>query len=133
MIALDASALLALLFVEPGHEQVAAQLQGALISTVNWSEVLSRFARDGHPVREVAATLAPLPITVLAFDEDAARRAAELIPATRALGLSIGDRACLALAQARNVPVLTADHAWTRLKLGVEIRVIRERRTKRPR
>ena len=125
MIVLDASALLALLFKEAGHEQVAAQLQGALISAVNWSEVLARFARDGHATTDVAAMLAPLPLQIVAFDEDAARRTADLVPAVRAKGLSLGDRACLALGLARGLPVLTADHAWSSLDVGVGIRVIR--------
>jgi PIN domain nuclease of toxin-antitoxin system len=128
MIALDASALLAFVFMEPGHEQVEPQLRGAVISAVNWSEVLSRFARDGHPAADAAATLAPLAIRVVPFDEEAAQRAADLIPATRALGLSLGDRACLALAQAHGLPALTADHAWSRLQVGVDVRVIRTRK-----
>lgn len=125
MMVLDASALLALLFAEPGHEQVAAHLRGALISAVNLSEVLSRFARDGHPVTEISTTLRALPIRVVAFDEEAAQHAAALTRLVRAKGLSLGDRACLALARTHNVPALTADQAWLGLKLNIDIRLIR--------
>ncbi len=62
---------------------------------------------------------------VLAFNDGQARVTADLLPRTRALGLSLGDRACLALAMERKLPVLTADRAWKSLRVGVEIRVIR--------
>ena len=96
MIVLDASALLALLFRERGHERVAPVLGQALMSTVNLAEVLSRFARDGHEVGGVAAKLAVTRITWVPFTESFAQIAAAMVPKVAGQGLSLGDRACLA-------------------------------------
>ena len=125
MIALDASALLAFLFREKGHEAVAQELDHSCMSTVNLAEVVGRFVRDGHDGRTVAARLAASPILVVPFDAEDAARSALLLPQTRPLGLSLGDRACLALGLARAIPVLTADRIWLDLDLGVSIRGIR--------
>jgi ribonuclease VapC len=125
MIVLDASALLAFLFREPGHEEVAPLLDGALMSTVNLSEVLSRFARDDHDPRPVAAALARVGIARVAFTERLAMRAAVIGPMVAARGLSLADRACLALAIARGLPVLTADRHWAELDLPIPVQLIR--------
>lgn len=125
MMALDASALLAFLFSEPGHDRVAPHIAAACISAVNFSEVLGRFARDGHDTTIAAQRLRATGMEIVPFDADAAATAAALRPKTDRLGLSLGDRACLALAVARGIPVLTADRAWSRLRLPVEIHVIR--------
>lgn len=125
MIALDASALLALLFAEPGHAEVAAQLGRCCLSSVNLAEVLSRFARDGHDPRPVSAQLQAAGIEVVPFLPEHAALAAALVPVTQAAGLSLGDRACLALAMARGIPALTADRAWSVLDLPVDIRLLR--------
>lgn len=126
MIVVDASALLAFLFKEPGHDQVGSAIDaGAVMSTVNLSEVLGRFARDGHDTGEILERLLASPITFVPFDQEHARRAAELLPATRPLGLSLGDRSCLALAQSRGTPALTADRVWLEAELGIEVLSIR--------
>jgi ribonuclease VapC len=125
MIVLDASALLAFLFREPGHETVAALLDGALMSTVNLAEVLSRFARDGHDPRPVAARLARAGIARVAFTERLAMTAAAIVPLVAGRGLSLGDRACLALAMSRGLPALTADRRWAELDLPVPVELIR--------
>ncbi|HSM52390.1 MAG TPA: type II toxin-antitoxin system VapC family toxin [Thermoanaerobaculia bacterium] len=125
MTVLDASALLVLLFGEPGHEAVAPHLRGGLLSAVNLSEVLARFARDGHDPAAVSARLAGTGIEIVPFDQRQAILAAALAPATRPLGLSLGDRACLALATDRRLPALTADRAWSELPLGIEVRQVR--------
>lgn len=125
MIALDASGLLAFLFRERGHEEVSRHFGECLLCTVNLSEVLGRFAHDGHDALGALARLRASPIEFVPFDADAAAGAAALVPQTRPLGLSLGDRACLALALARGVPALTADRTWSRLDLPVEVRVIR--------
>ena len=125
MIVLDASALLAFLFREPGHEKVAPFLDNSCLSTVNLAEVLSRFSRDGHDPREVYGRLAESPIELVPFlAADAALAATLAIPARR-LGLSLGDRACLALAFARGLPAITADQAWLSLDIGIEVVAIR--------
>lgn len=125
MIALDASALLAFLLGERGHERVARLLAEACMSTVNLSEVLGRFARAGQNPATIAARLAETPIEWVPFTASHAAIAAALVPATRSAGLSLGDRACLALASERGVRALTADAAWRGLDLGIRIDSIR--------
>ncbi|MGH6915530.1 MAG: type II toxin-antitoxin system VapC family toxin, partial [Geminicoccales bacterium] len=112
MVVLDASALLALLFKESGSERVAAHIRSACMSTVNLAEALTRFARDGRPTAGVIAGLQPFGIEWVVFSETDAARTAELWPFAHQRGLSLGDRACLALALVRELPVLTADRAW---------------------
>ena len=125
MIVLDASALLAYLFREHGHERVAAVLADSCLSTVNLSEVIGRFVRDGHDAAEVMRHLMAMPIEIVIFGSRDAALAASLVPATRRLGLSLGDRACLALAVTRNIAAITADRTWLRLNVGIAIESIR--------
>jgi PIN domain nuclease of toxin-antitoxin system len=125
VIVLDASALLTFLFSEAGHERVAANLDRSCISAVNLSEVIGRFARDGHDAREVLQRINESSIKTVPFLAEDAALAAALVPATRPLGLSLGDRACLALAISRKASAWTADRAWAPLDIGVSIEVIR--------
>ncbi len=121
---LDASALLALLNREPGAERVAEALAaGAIISAVNLSEVIARLAEIGMPGAEIREAIEPLGLDVADFDAEGAFAAGLLRPATRAAGLSFGDRACLALGAQRGVPVLTADRAWIGLDLGSDLAI----------
>lgn len=128
---LDASALLAFLHGEPGAEAVAEALtQGALISAVNWAEVLTKLAELGEPPEAVTERLEKMGVLGFAleiqpFDEPQARSVARLREATREHGLSLGDRACLALAERLQLEALTADRAWARLVLEIKIRNIR--------
>ena len=125
MIALDASALLAFLLRERGHERVGQLLGEACMSTVNLSEVLGRFARAGQDVALIAEKLLETPIELVEFSTQQAVIAAALVPATQAEGLSLGDRVCLALARERRIRALTADKAWRRLNVGIEIEMLR--------
>jgi ribonuclease VapC len=128
---LDASALLAYLRDEPGAAVVAdAIATGAVVSTVNLGEVLSRIAdRGGDPTRiarqMTARGLLAGAIDVEPFTSADAIEVARLRPLTREHGMSFGDRACLALASRLDAPVLTADSAWSRLELPLELRQIR--------
>ena len=128
---LDASALLAYLRGEPGAEVVVdAIAEGTAISTVNLAEVLSCVAdRGGDPVQlcEELTTRGLLEgaIAVEPFTTGDAAEVARLRPATRGAGLSLGDRACLALALRLGAPAFTADTAWQGLRTGVELRQIR--------
>lgn len=122
---LDASALLAYLQREPGFERVGAVLDHACISSVNWSEVLQKCARNGIDTVPVATYLTEIGLTVEIFTASQAKRAADLWSQTRALGLSLADRACLALAMEKSVPALTADKAWLDLELPIAIELIR--------
>lgn len=121
---LDASALLALLNREPGGERVAeALLTGALMSAVNLSEVVAKLADIGMSEGEVREAIEPLGVEVVPFDEAAAVATGLLRGESRRAGLSLGDRACLALGRERTLPVLTADTAWSTLDLGPEVKV----------
>ncbi len=125
MIALDASALLAFLFREPGAERIAAVLDQCCLSTVNLAEVIGRFARDGHNPSEVLQRLSRTSIELVPFLAEDAALTALLMRSTHEFGLSLGDRACLALGLARRIPVYTADRAWHNVQIDVEIAVIR--------
>lgn len=122
---LDSSVLLAIAFGEAGAERAEAALGGAVISAVNASEVIARFMDRGVSEEEARLTLDEFEIDVLGFDAGQALDAGFLRTATRARGLSLGDRACLALARREGRRVLTADRSWAGLDLGVEIEVIR--------
>lgn len=125
MIALDASALLALLLEEPGHLRVKQWLPDTCMSTVSVAEVLSRLARDDQDPAAREHAMRAIGIEFVPFTLDQARVVAELVPLTRSAGLSLGDRACLALAIERGVPVATADRAWAGLELPVQVEVLR--------
>jgi PIN domain nuclease of toxin-antitoxin system len=125
MIALDASALLAFLLRERGHQKVREVLGESCMSTVNFSEVLGCFGRAGHDVPLIAKNLLAMPVELVEFTTEHATIAAGLTQMTRAAGLSLGDCACLALARERRIPAMTADQAWSRLQLGIEIQTVR--------
>ena len=122
---LDASAILALLNQEEGAEVVFQHLAGGIISTVNLAEVVTRLSILGMPEGEVREALTMLGLETIPFDEEQAFRAGLLSASTRTLGLSLGDRACLALAITNHAAALTADRAWKDLDIGVEIKLIR--------
>ena len=123
---LDASAILAVLFGEPGQEMLTDEvLAGAVASTVNLAEVQGSLVRRGVSGDE-AWSRAMVPISqAVPLTEDQARVAGNLAAETRAHGLSLGDRACLALALDLRVPVYTADRVWKKLRLSVPVHVIR--------
>ena len=124
-IVVDASATLALLFDEAGATVVQAAARRALISAVNFDEVLHKGARRGLPFESTLALLHRLEIEIVPFDADQARRSAPLHPDLHRRGIAFGDRACLALAMASGSMVLTADIAWAELDVGLDIRLIR--------
>jgi PIN domain nuclease of toxin-antitoxin system len=122
---IDASALLAMLFGEPGAERVADVIAGgAAASAVNLSEVATVLVRQG---KDPASILTPVAkqLTVEPFTDADALVAAAIYPQTASRGLSLGDRACLALAQRLDAPAVTADHACRGLDLDIEGQVIR--------
>jgi ribonuclease VapC len=125
-IVLDASALLALLGRESGADKLTPELLStATASTVNLAEVQAKLVSRGLPPNDAwEATLSPIR-EATAFTAEHAQAAGNLIAETRALGLSLGDRACLALGIALKAPVYTTDKSWKKLKLGVPIHVIR--------
>ena len=123
---LDATAILAVINAEPGAEKLTPDLlAGAVGSAVHLAEVQTKLVSRGW-TSDDAWEDATSPIReVLPFDEEQARMAGDLVTQTRHLGLSLGDRACLALGIALKVQVYTAEKAWKKVKVGVRIHVIR--------
>jgi PIN domain nuclease of toxin-antitoxin system len=122
---LDASAILAVIFAEPGSQIVAPLLQGALLSTVNLAEIHSTLLLRGAGAAFSWSRVMSLGCNVCFFDDEQARVTAELIAKTRPYGLSLGDRACLALAIQSKATAYTTDRAWKNLALGIDVEVIR--------
>ncbi|HEX4498936.1 MAG TPA: type II toxin-antitoxin system VapC family toxin [Thermoanaerobaculia bacterium] len=122
---LDASALLAMLQEEPGGELVQELLETAAISSVNWSEVAQKALDWESDIEGLRLELEALGLQILPFTAAIAEVTARLRSNTRQAGLSLGDRACLALAAMLSLPAVTADRIWSDAGLPVEIRVIR--------
>jgi PIN domain nuclease of toxin-antitoxin system len=125
VIVLDSSALLAMLFFEPGCGRVAEFVLRSCMSTVNLAQVLGRLARDGRALDQVLERLDQMGILWIDFDRGLAIGAAALLRPTAPWGLSLGDRAGLALARMRDLPAVTADRAWAMLDLGIRVEVVR--------
>jgi ribonuclease VapC len=121
----DASVVLAFLRRETGAERARGMLADAHISAANIIEVRSRLLDLGMEDNLVDDLVGPLPLTVHPLTEKHARTAATLRIPTRKIGLSLGDRACLALAIERNATAVTMDRAWADLNLGVNVLVLR--------
>lgn len=123
---LDASAILALLFKEPGNEALTdAVLEESVVSTVNLAEIQTMMVRRGvGPADAWARAILPAG-EIVPFTQEQARVAGSLVVQTRPLGLSLADRACLALALDMKARVYTADRSWKKLNLGVSIHLIR--------
>ncbi|MBD2442785.1 MAG: type II toxin-antitoxin system VapC family toxin [Anabaena sp. CoA2_C59] len=124
-VVVDASAILALLNQETGSEEVLRFIGKAAISTVNLSEVIAKLADAGIPEEDIRQILSNLNLEVIDFNKEQALKAGMLRPNTKSIGLSFGDRACLALAIFLNQPVLTTDRLWGSINVGVEVRVVR--------
>ncbi len=125
-VVLDASALLAVLRNEPGGERVAPHLSRSIMSAVNVAEVAAILSRRGMVASSVLADVSKIIGEIRPFDADQARLSATLDEKTRAFGLSLGDRACLALGVSTGLTVLTADGAWAKVGLEVAIEVVRD-------
>jgi PIN domain nuclease of toxin-antitoxin system len=124
---LDSSAVLAVILEEPGAERVEALLPGAKVSAVNVGEVAAKLRDLGMPEDTIEAVLNGLQIDVRTHDLAAALASGFLRPATRRAGLSLGDRAWLALAATLELPAITADRSWQSVAdaVGVQVRPIR--------
>ena len=121
---LDASALLAVMLEERGAEKVRDLLPGAIIGAVNLAEVVAKLQERGVPDEEIDRAIARLDLPVIPFDMAQAMVAGKL--RARTLGLSLGDRACLALAVVRGTPAVTMDRGWSALDIGAEVTVARD-------
>lgn len=125
-IVLDASAILAIVFQERGAEKLTDEiLDHAVASTVNLAEVQSKLVKKGYIPEEAWEDAVSLVMAAVPFTSEQAKIAGSLIAKTEKLGLSLGDRSCLALAIALKAPVYTTEQVWKNLKVGVPIHVIR--------
>jgi len=124
---LDASAVLCLLFSEKGAEKVEARLGDASMSTVNYTEVLTKLIDRGLGADEAIQDLSDLDLDIVPVDQTVAEEAARLRTVSKEVGLSLGDRVCLALGKSLGVPVLTTDRAWKEITKasGVKIELVR--------
>ncbi len=122
---LDSSAILAILNNEPGADAVEAMLDDALVSTVNYAEVIAKLVERGSTSGQAQSALRSIALATSDFDLSLAQRTGALRAETIRRGLSLGDRACLALAEREGVPAVTGDRTWVGAVSGVEIRLIR--------
>lgn len=126
-VVLDASAILALIFEEPGAGVVETKLPGAAVSSVNIAEVATKLLDYGMPTSMAKIVIDGLHLDVYPMDEDQAFAIAGLRPLTRHAGLSLGDRACLSLAKRLQLSAMTADRVWKDIEAdaGIPIHLIR--------
>jgi PIN domain nuclease of toxin-antitoxin system len=123
---LDASALLAVMLEERGAEKVRELLPGAIVGAVNLAEVVAKLQERGAPDENIDRNIARLNLPVIPFDAAQAMAAGKLRARTRSHGLSLGDRACLALALERGLPAVTTDRGWAALDIGAKVIVARD-------
>ena len=100
-------------------------LDGALLSAVNHAEVVTKLVEKGMDRDQARSTILKIGLEVIDFGIDLADRTGELRQGTRHLGLSLADRACLALAEREGVSAITAYKSWTATDLGIDIHLIR--------
>ena len=124
-VVLDASAILAVLEDEPGAEQVMLNPTKSVVSAVNFAEVQGKLVDRGMPDADATGVILRVVGEIHTFDLAQAAYAGSLIAKTKSLGLSLGDRCCLALAAQLKIPVYTTDKSWRTLDLGFPIHVIR--------
>ena len=124
-LVLDSSALMAFLNGDPGADVVQCAMPDSVMSAVNFSEVVAKLAEDGDHGEDIESVLERLNLTLESFDPDQAFTAGMLRPLTRSAGLSLGDRACIALGLRVGYGVLTADRGWAALDLGIKVRLVR--------
>lgn len=124
-VVFDSSAVLAMLWDEPGGEVVHDHWGQGRICSVNFEEILTKLSDRGADPSQRATVALQLGPLVAPFGAEEAIKSAELRAATKGKGLSLGDRACLALAETLGAPAVTADRAWATLDLDVEVQLIR--------
>lgn len=124
-VVLDASAVIAVLNSEPGADVVLGAIAGALISAVNYSEVLKKAVERCQAIDPIPALLHSYSVDIVPFDEVMAAASAELFPATKAHGMSFADRACLALGIQRKLMVLTSERKMRISTLPIKVKLIR--------
>ena len=125
-IVLDASAILAVIHGEPGADRLTTNLLAhSVCSTVNLAEVTAKLVSRGWSVQEAWEDATSSIREAIAFTEEHAKLNAGLMQVTRPLGLSLGDRACIALGLTLRAPVYTTDKSWIKLQLPIRVHVLR--------
>jgi len=122
---LDASAVLCLLQEEKGAERVERALPAAVIGAVNYAEVIGKLVESGLDDATADGLIGALQLRVVPFDRTQARLAGALRAATRKLGFSLGDRACLALAASEGATALTCERLWTKFEAPCKVETVR--------
>ena len=126
---LDASAVLSVLNSEPGASALARVLGGdPIMSAVNYAEVISKLVERGKAWRDAVALVDALALGIIGFDVALAERAGALRDETKKRGLSLGDRACLALAERERAPAITCEHMWVGAAQGIDVHYVDNRR-----
>jgi ribonuclease VapC len=124
-VVLDSSAVIAFLQREPGADVVGKVITRSIVSTVNAAEIVAKLIQYGLTADEAADSMMALPVRKLPFDLDQALTAGTMWGRSKSMGLSLGDRACLALAEAMKLPAMTSDRRWAEFDAKIEIRLIR--------
>lgn len=120
-VVFDASALIVLFAKEKGYELIKTHLKDAIISSINIAEVYKYCIEVQNLTKDEANSLIKLAdIKIVDFSQEQALITAELVHKTKQYGLSLGDRACIALAMLKNHPVLTCDKIWQKVDVGLE-------------
>jgi len=122
---LDSSAVIAFLQREPGADMVGKVIERSMVSTVNVAEITGKLLQFGFTADEAVESMKSLPVRKLPFDLQLALGAGTMWLRSKGLGLSLGDRACLALAESSGLPAMTADKRWAKFRSTIEIRLIR--------
>jgi ribonuclease VapC len=122
---LDASAILCLFFKEKGADTVETLLEKSIMSAVNLAEAVSKLHERNVAQEKINMILANFSVPIIAFDQQQSIATAALRNATRSSGLSLGDRACLALAASRNATAVTTDKAWSNFETIARVLVVR--------
>ncbi|HEX8401269.1 MAG TPA: type II toxin-antitoxin system VapC family toxin [Allosphingosinicella sp.] len=125
MTVFDSSAVLAVIFNEKGSEVVEPRLLGGAISTLNYGEVIDRMIASGRDLADAIRVASRIQLRIIPFDQAQAERVAELREPTSPFGLSLCDRACVALAERLGAPVMTGDRRWAEAPLPVTVELIR--------
>jgi PIN domain nuclease of toxin-antitoxin system len=124
-VVVDTSAALAAMMNERGGDIVRDGTLELVLSSVNLAELVGVLGRKGLALADAYENIEEFGFDVADFDRKLAEQTGALISQTRGRGLSLGDCACLALAARENLPVLTADHGWEGITLGVQVQFIR--------
>jgi PIN domain nuclease of toxin-antitoxin system len=121
---LDASAVLAHLNKEQGWERVPAYLDDSVLAATTYVEIATKMIDAGATLEWAEQTILTYGVRIVDVSVQLAKRAAAL-PLTRARGLSIGERICLATAEALRATAVTADRAWADLDTDIAVELIR--------